>query len=76
MSGCAPYYSGSAPVGVTLPEYSYKHSLYPNSEAAIIAGPIYPTTGAYPPKYVGRFFFGDYVAGFLSTATIGAERRT
>ena len=72
LSGCAPYYSGSAPVGVTLPEYSYKHSLYPNSEAAIIAGPIYPSTGAYPPQYAGRFFFGDYAAGFLSTATIGA----
>jgi PKD repeat protein len=72
LSGCAPYYSGSgAPVGVTLPEYSYHHSLFPDYGASILAGPIYPSTGAYPSQYFGRFFFGDYVAGFISSAAIG-----
>lgn len=48
----------------TNPLYTYPHE--PDQGAAITGGVFY-TGSAFPAEYAGRYFFGDYVRGFIHT---------
>jgi PKD repeat protein len=51
------------------PVYAYNHD---GLNAAITGGPVYQ--GAmFPAEYKGRYFFGDYVRGFIRTLTFDAN---
>lgn len=51
--------------GVRYPIYAYANS---GANCAIVGAAFYrPTTPNFPPEYTGRYFFGDYCAGFIRT---------
>lgn len=50
----------------TNPVYSYAHSGTTPSGCAITGGTFYnPSSAAFPPSYVGKYFFADYCSGWL-----------
>jgi glucose/arabinose dehydrogenase len=56
------------------PIYYYGHGgqTPPVSGGTVIAGPVYRAT-AFPQGYHGQLFFGDFVAGWIRRADIGAN---
>src|SRR5690349_11404313 len=49
--------------GMRYPLYVYSHD---GSTCAIAGGAFYrPTSSTFPAEYAGRYFFGDYCAGFI-----------
>jgi glucose/arabinose dehydrogenase len=78
---CASYYSTVTP---TAPALFYPHVSYPVDPAdchnaasgnAIIGGPTY-MGNQYPAGYRGTIFFGDYVCGWLSRASVSGNTVT
>jgi glucose/arabinose dehydrogenase len=70
--------------GTTFPVLSYPHVPYPinpddcrnaASGNAIVGGPTY-TGDQYPAGYRGTIFFGDYICGWLSRASISGGTLT
>lgn len=54
-----------APANYQDPFYAYDHS---NGACSITAGAFYnPVTAVFPPSYIGKYFYGDYCAGWLKT---------
>ncbi|MEO7978215.1 PQQ-dependent sugar dehydrogenase [Flavobacterium sp.] len=55
----------TAPANYKDPFYVYNHS---NGACSITAGAFYnPVTAVFPTSYIGKYFFGDYCAGWLKT---------
>ena len=55
----------TAPANYKDPFYAYDHS---NGACSITAGAFYnPTTAVFPTSYIGKYFYGDYCAGWLKT---------
>ncbi len=55
----------TAPANYKDPFYAYNHS---NETCSITAGAFYnPTTALFPTSYIGKYYFGDYCAGWLKT---------
>ncbi len=51
--------------GVRYPIHAFQHS---GGVCAITGGAFYrPTTANFPAEYAGRYFFGDFCAGFIRT---------
>ena len=49
--------------GIRYPLYTYSHD---GSTCAIAGGAFYrPASSTFPAEYAGRYFFGDYCAGFI-----------
>jgi len=61
-----PQVEGNNPpnvAGMRYPLYTYAHD---GSTCAIAGGAFYrPVTSTFPAEYAGRYFFGDYCAGFI-----------
>jgi glucose/arabinose dehydrogenase len=55
----------------TNPIYAYAHE--PDQGAAITGGVFY-SGSAFPAEYAGRYFFGDYVRGFIRTLDPGTNQ--
>ncbi len=50
--------------GVTYPVYAYSHGTGPFQGNGIAGGVFYnPASASFPSKYVGDYFFGDFVTG-------------
>ncbi|MDH3206313.1 MAG: PQQ-dependent sugar dehydrogenase [Gemmatimonadota bacterium] len=66
MEGSACYNpsSGCATAGLTLPVYEYGHS----PECSVTGGYVY--RGSAFPSMAGRYFFGDYCAGWIRSFQI------
>lgn len=60
---CHGLYADRKEERITKPLLAYKNPTT-GAGAAVIAGPQY-TGGAYPPNFVGAYFFGDYAQGFI-----------
>ena len=55
----------SGVAGVRYPIYTFNHS---GGVCAITGGAFYrPATATFPAEYAGRYFFGDFCAGFIRT---------
>ncbi|MES1262861.1 MAG: PQQ-dependent sugar dehydrogenase, partial [Peristeroidobacter soli] len=51
--------------GVRYPIHTFNHT---GGVCAITGGAFYqPTTATFPTEYAGRYFFGDFCAGFIRT---------
>lgn len=63
-----PQTEGNNPAGVAgvrYPIHTFNHS---GGVCAITGGAFYrPTTATFPAEYAGRYFFGDFCAGFIRT---------
>ena len=66
---CSP-----APTADRKPIYYYGHNSQtpPVVGACVIGGPVYRAT-AFPASYRNRYYFGDYVGGWIRTAAIAAN---
>ncbi len=69
VEGSAPFRvcDPAPPAGtVTAPIFVYSHGAAtpPVSGNSITGGPVY-RHGAFPPEYLGAYFFGDYVDGWM-----------
>ncbi len=62
------------PASVTPPIYEYGHGSQtpPVAGGSVTGGPVY-RAGAFPLDYHGDYFFGDYVAGWVRRADVGAD---
>lgn len=55
----------TAPANYKDPFYAYDHS---NGACSITAGAFYnPAVAVFPTAYIGKYFYGDYCAGWLKT---------
>jgi glucose/arabinose dehydrogenase len=68
MARCHRVYKRAGKLDISKPLYSYKHAVG-GAGSAVIIGPHYPG-GAYPPRFTGSFFFGDYAEGFIKLLTL------
>src|SRR4029079_1594471 len=49
------------------PVYAYAHGTGPNQGFAIVGGAFYnPQAATFPSQYVGKYFFADFVNGWIS----------
>ena len=49
------------------PVYAYAHGTGPDQGFAIVGGAFYnPTAATFPSQYVGKYFFADFVNGWIS----------
>jgi glucose/arabinose dehydrogenase len=74
FEGDAPFRTcNPAPANPIFPSFVYGHTVgtAPFSGRTVIGGPVY-RTGSFPASYEGRLFFGDYVSGWIRSATIDA----
>ncbi len=70
-SNCSP---APAPGSLTFPVFAYSHTgpTPPANGGAIVAGPVYDGV-SFPSEYAGRWFFADYVAGWIQSARLDAS---
>jgi glucose/arabinose dehydrogenase len=61
LPNCQAMYAANTPVSTPL--YTWAHT--PGGNAAV--GGVFYTGTSYPAAYRGRYFFGDYVTGFINT---------
>ncbi|MEN3357630.1 MAG: hypothetical protein V7637_1612, partial [Mycobacteriales bacterium] len=61
LPNCKAMYAANTPVNPPL--YTYPHT---PGGVAVVGGVFYTGT-SYPAAYRGRYFFGDYVTGFINT---------
>ncbi len=73
LAGCtAQYANEGTPLAATPPNFQYAHSLFPDFQAAVVAGPVYPAGGPYPSEYAGDIFYGDYAHGYIKRLKVNA----
>ena len=62
------------PMNDVKPIYAYGHNgqTPPVEGSAVIGGPVYRGS-SFPSTYRGRYFFGDYVAGWIRSAAFAAN---
>src|SRR5262249_50169981 len=55
------------------PVYAYAHGTRPHQGFAIVGAAFYnPPTATFPSQYVGKYFFADFVNGWISYVDPGA----
>ena len=75
LAGCAAQYANEGtPLAATPPNFQYAHSLFPDYQAAVVAGPVYPAGGPYPSEYRRGHLLRRLRAG-LHQAPEGRRRR-
>jgi len=63
-----PQTEGNNPAGVAGVRYPIHTFNHTGGVCAITGGAFYrPTTATFPAEYAGRYFFGDFCAGFIRT---------
>jgi glucose/arabinose dehydrogenase len=72
LGSCHTLYSHSKQERIAKPLLAFKNPTT-GAGAAVIAGPVYPGGGGYPPKFTGSYFFGDYAGGFIKRLTLGKK---
>jgi glucose/arabinose dehydrogenase len=65
FEGPSPFKATGSVPGMTFPLYSYKHSKVTGKQSAAITGGVFYRAGVFPPFFRGRYFFADFVNGFI-----------
>lgn len=65
LLGCQELYASGVPTNHPL----YSYSQVPGEGSSIVGGVFY-NGATYPPEYRGRFFYGDFIHGKISTLSV------